>query len=255
MNDDPRLSSPAPADRPPAKDCAAPGPEAGAVSRESLAVFAHELRGTLTVIGGYSDMLRRPMHDAERFAALDGIHRAIDRADALCSEVLSGEPPWRPGARATGPVELWPLAEHVAAEQRAVTCRTIVVEAPEGLAVSGDEPALARALTNLVTNATKYSPAEQPVLVTAYCATSSDLGEIAVIEVSDRGPGIPAEQRERLFEPFERLERDMDVPGTGLGLTIVHDVVASHGGRVEIRDRAEGGTMIRIELPLLSGSA
>ena len=63
---------------------------AGSVSREDFAVFAHELRGALTVISGYSDMLRHPLHDDERLAALEGIRRAVGRADALCTEVLSG---------------------------------------------------------------------------------------------------------------------------------------------------------------------
>ena len=223
-----------------------------AVSHEDLAVFAHELRGALTVIGGYSDMLRRPMHDDERLAALDGIRRAINRADALCSEVLAGQPPCAPSSVSAEPVQLWALAEHTAAEQRAATGRTIVVQAAENLAIAGDESALARVLSNLVTNATKYSPAETPVLIAVSPATTPELGQIAIIEVSDRGPGIPAEQRARLFEPFERLERDVGVPGTGLGLTIVRDVVASHGGRVEIRDHDRGGTTIRLELPLVS---
>jgi len=222
-----------------------------AVPREDLAVFAHELRGTLTVISGYSEMLRRPMHDTDRLAALDGIQRAIHRADALCSEVLSGKPPYRPGESVVEPVELWALAEHIAAEQRAATGRAIVVEAPEEIAVAGDEPALARVLTNLITNAVKYSPAQHAVLVGIGRTTTTDLGETAVIEVSDRGAGIPCDQREVIFEPFERLERDAEVPGTGLGLAIVRDVITSHGGRVEIQDRDGGGTTIRLELPLL----
>ena len=65
-------------------------PSPARVSREDLAVFAHELRGALTVISGYSDMLRRPLHDAERFSALEGIRRAVHRADALCADVLAG---------------------------------------------------------------------------------------------------------------------------------------------------------------------
>ena len=254
MTDDRRLPSRAHADRP-AADCSAEKPETGAVPREDLAVFAHELRGALTIISGYSDMLRRPLHDTERLAALDGIRRAVGRADMLCSEVLSGRPAGLPATDSVEPVELWALAEHVAAEQHAATGRTISVEAPGELAVSGNEPALARVLTNLVSNAVKYSASDQPVLLVVSRATSSDLGETAVIEVKDRGPGIPAEQRGRLFEPFQRLERDASVPGTGLGLSIVNNVIASHRGRVEIRDRDGGGTTIRIELPLLTRPA
>ena len=254
MTDDLQHVSPAAAeDLAPAP--ATPAPDSDAVLRRDLAVFAHELRGALTVIGGYSDMLRRPLHDAERLAALDGIRRAVNRADSLCTEALTAGAAGESTAGSAEPVELWALAEHVAAEQRAATSRTISVEAPEELAVAGSEPALARVLANLVTNAVKYSTSDQPVLVRVSRTTSSDLGETAVIEVSDRGPGIPAEQRARLLEPFERLERDAGVPGAGLGLSIVNDVVATHGGRVEIRTRNGGGTTVRIELPLLSRPA
>jgi two-component system sensor histidine kinase KdpD len=147
------------------------------------------------------------------------------------------------------PVELWALAEHIAAEQRAATGHAIVVEAPGDVAVMGDEPALARVLTNLVTNAAKYSPAESIVRICVRTETTV-LGEAAVLEVSDRGPGIPAQDRERIFEPFERLGRGDDVPGTGLGLAIVRDVVLAHGGTIAICDRPGGGTTMRVELPV-----
>lgn len=226
------------------------GPTTDSVSREDFAVFAHELRGALTVIAGYSDMLRRPLHDDERFAALEGIRRAVGRADVLCSEVLSGR---AAGARPTPTrehVQLWALAQHVADEQHAASGRTIVVEAPGDAAVTGDEQALARLLTNLVSNAVKYSPAETVVRVRVGGEYTPQLGATAVIEVSDRGPGIPLGERERLFEPFERLGRDESTPGTGLGLAIVAGVVRDHGGNVRILDHSGGGTTVRVELPV-----
>ena len=225
---------------------------AASVSRETLAVFAHELRGALTVISGYSEMLRRHLHDAERFAALEGIRRAIGRADALCTEVLSGRPAGASAASPRHPVELWALAENVASEQRAATHRTILVEAPGDVAVIGDEQALSRVLTNLIANAAAYSPAETVIQVRVSSQYTPALGATATVEVSDRGPGIPVEDRERVFEPFERLNRDGDAPGTGLGLAVVSGVVRDHGGRVEIRDHAGGGTTMRIELPIAS---
>lgn len=236
-------------DHKPAAENNAPA-SAGSVSREEFSVFAHELRGALTVIAGYSDMLRRPLHDDERIAALEGIRRAVGRADALCTEVLSGR---NAGASAPNPrahVELWALAEHVAAEQRAATGRSVVVEAPGDVAVTGDEQALARVLTNLVSNAAKYSPAETIVQICVRTEYTTNLGTTAVLEVSDRGPGIPAEDRERIFEPFERLGRGDEIPGTGLGLAIVLDVARAHGGTVAIVDRPGGGTTMRVELPI-----
>ena len=77
-----------------------------------------------------------------------------------------------------------------------------------------------------------------------------ELGATAVLEVSDRGPGIPADEREQAFEPFERLGHDTDVPGTGLGLTVVASVVRANGGTARILDNPGGGTIVRIEFPL-----
>jgi len=238
MADDPKLSV----------DARSSAEAPTSISREDLAVFAHELRGALTVISGYSDMLRRPLHEAERLAALEGIRRAVHRADALCADVLAGKPRVAPSPRL--PVELWALAEHVAAEQRASTARTIVVEAPGDMAVLGDEHALERVLTNLVSNAAKYSPAETVIQLRIQREMTPEFGATAVIEVCDRGPGIPPEERERLLEPFERLDRDADVQGTGLGLAIVRSVVESHGGVVRIADHDGGGTIVRVELPI-----
>ncbi len=234
------------ADRDDAATCSPPE----CVPRSDLAVFAHELRGALTVISGYNEMLRRPLPDTDRFAALEGIRRAVSRADTLCSDVLAGRPAGSSGQPVREPVDLWALAEQVASEQRAATGRAIVVDAAESLAVLGDESALERVLTNLITNASKYSPRETTIDIRVArdsCATSS---AIATLEVSDRGSGIPAEARERIFEPFVRLERDDASPGNGLGLAIVRDVIVAHGGSVEIRDRTGGGTTIHVVFPI-----
>jgi signal transduction histidine kinase len=231
-------------------DSCAPEADDSSVSRSDFAVFAHELRGALTIISGYNDLLSRPLHEAERMTALEGIRRAVARANALCNQVLEGSAAATAATSAHDHVELWVLAEQVAQEQRAVTGRAILVDAPDNMAVFGDEKALARALGNLVANATKYSGAETVVQIRVFRDFTETLGATAVIEVSDRGPGIPAEDRDRIFEPFERLGRDEGVPGTGLGLAIVRDVVAAHGGVVGVHDHAGGGTTMRIELPI-----
>lgn len=242
MVDEPNLSS--------EKTTPPGGAEQDCVPREDFAVFAHELRGALTVIAGYTEMLKRPMPEDERAASLAGILRAVGRADKLCSEVLTGRsadvllPPTR------DPIELGALAEQVAEEQRAATGRAVLVEAVGDVSVAGDEQALGRALANLVSNAVKYSPADTTVQVRVRAEETSEFGATAVLEVSDRGPGIPADEREQAFEPFERLGHDTDVPGTGLGLTVVAGVARASGGTARILDNPGGGTIVRIEFPL-----
>lgn len=99
----------------------------------------------------------------------------------------------------------------------------------------GDAGALERVLTNLVQNAVDHGGSHVIVRVTG-----------AAFEVEDDGPGIPPEERERVFEPFYRLRPR--ATGSGLGLNLVQEVVARHGGRVEIMDAPEGGTVIRVSL-------
>ena len=221
------------------------------LSHAEIALFAHELRGALTVISGYTALLRHPLAEAEREAALAGIERAIARADALCADALEGRAPTPSTARVREPVSIAELAEQAAADQHSAPGREVRVrvDAPAGLLVKGDCQSLALVLGNLVSNAAKYSPPDTPLDVCVDLEQRPFLGETAIIEVADRGPGIPSEMRERIFEPFERLGRDEDKPGTGLGLAVVKNVVAAHDGRVGILDRDGGGTIVRVELP------
>jgi signal transduction histidine kinase len=228
-----------------------PSPDPRDLSHAEIALFAHELRGALTVIAGYTGLLRHPLDEREREAALDGIERAIARADILCSDALDGRAPVPSKSRVREPVSIVELAEQVAADQRLATGREVRVrvDAPAGLTVYGDGLALARVLGNLVGNAAKYSADDAPIDVCVGQEVRPFLGDAALVEVADRGPGVPEEQRELVFEPFERLGKDASTPGTGLGLAIVKNVVTSHDGRVGIFDRDGGGTIVRIELP------
>jgi two-component system sensor histidine kinase KdpD len=99
-------------------------------------------------------------------------------------------------------------------------------------------------LTNLLENAAKYSPRGTPITVAA-----SRWQEVVEIRVADRGPGIPQEERERVFEPFVRGDTDT-ARGTGLGLSIGRAIVESHGGRIWIEGTPGGGTTVVFRLPL-----
>ncbi|HET6350680.1 MAG TPA: HAMP domain-containing sensor histidine kinase [Coriobacteriia bacterium] len=211
------------------------------LTKEDVAVVAHEVRGALTVISGFSELLRRELSEEDRKAALDGISRAVRRIDRLVDSFMIGARHARtPGQR----ISLVELAESVAAEQRAITGRQVVLTVVDRPEVSGVPDALERALGNLIDNALKYSLRNSGVDIEV--GTENGFG---VLAVADRGPGIPEDEREQVLQPFERLGRT-DVPGTGLGLAVVNGVAEAHGGRVEIRERDGGGTVVRLLLPL-----
>ena len=226
-------------------------PDSRDLSHEEIALFAHELRGALTVIAGYAALLRHELDASETAAALEGIERAVARADSLCGDALAGQTPSPAKARVLEPVDLRELVAQAAADQHSSTGREILLrlEAPEKLTVTGDGQALARVLANLIGNAAKYSPSDTSIDVILQSQEKPFLGTTAIIEVCDRGPGIPPELRELAFEPFERLGHEADTPGTGLGLAVVRNVVLAHDGRVRILDRNGRGTVVRVELP------
>jgi two-component system sensor histidine kinase KdpD len=107
-------------------------------------------------------------------------------------------------------------------------------------------PLLEQALFNVLDNAAKFSPPGEPILV---CAHATD--DSIVIDVADRGPGIPEGDRERVFERFHRVAQgDRAPPGTGLGLAICRGVLVAHGGSAEALAGEGGtGTVVRLRLP------
>lgn len=208
-----------------------------------LAMYAHEMRGTLTIIAGYAEMLRRDLTTEERVRASDGVQRAVSRADQLVSALLSGHVSVT-ACDVSSTVDLAAITRQVAEEHEVASARSIVTDVPESLIICGDGVALGRVIDNLVSNALKYSLGRSNVELKLRRAP-----QIAVLEVSDRGPGIAIADRETVFEPYIRLQRDRSVSGTGLGLSVVKRIVEAHGGTIVITDREGGGTIVRVELP------
>lgn len=123
----------------------------------------------------------------------------------------------------------------------------IEVRTQPGLTVQADRRHLSEAIANLIDNAAKFSPPDAPIGVSA----RTD-GDEAVVEIADRGPGIPDERLEQVFQRFTgwRPAGYEETPGAGLGLSLARAHVSAHGGRIEVLARDDGGTILRIALPV-----
>jgi signal transduction histidine kinase len=126
----------------------------------------------------------------------------------------------------------------------------VEVDADPAVAVHGSEDALGILAKNLLDNALRYTPEGGRVEVRV-----QGIADEAVLEIADDGPGIPPEERDRVFDRFYR-GRDVEVPGSGLGLAIAREVAALHGGRLSLLPGLQGrGVTVRLTLPMASGQA
>jgi signal transduction histidine kinase len=200
------------------------------VAARTAAVLGHELRNPLGGALANAAVLREMVDDADpRRPVLDAVMRDLERMGALLDSYLAFA---RAGRPAQGPVAVADLAAALAAGRPQVRAT-----APADLVVRGDAQLLARALENLVENALQAGA--RGVAIAARAA-----GGRALLTVADDGPGIPAELRERIFEPgFSRRG------GTGLGLSIVAETIAAHGGSVRCEACARGSRFV-LDLPL-----
>ncbi|HET6201541.1 MAG TPA: ATP-binding protein [Planctomycetota bacterium] len=219
--------------------------------RRFTADASHELRTPLTAIrtvgevglreprapGAYREVIGSMLEDVDRMTRLVDSLLTLARADA--GEVRL----------AFEPTDLSELAREVTgqlgvlAEERR---QTLLVEAPGRVDATVDRLVLRQALINLVDNAIKYSPLGTRIRVR--------IGEGPAgptMEVTNEGPGIPPEHRDRVFDRFYRVDtgRSRELGGTGLGLSIARWAVEAHGGRIELESEPGRGSTFRIVMP------
>ncbi len=218
--------------------------------RRFVADASHELRTPLTSIRGYAELFRRGAASGPEDVAdaMRRIEEESTRMGLLVDDLLllarldQGRPLER------RPVDLARLASDAVADARAVEPdRPIVFEQAQPTVVQGDEARLRQVAGNLLANVRQHTPPGTPVRVQVRADTSS-----AVLEVADEGPGLPADQAERIFERFYRADpsRTRAHGGTGLGLSIVAAIVEAHDGRARVDTAPGAGARFRIELPL-----
>ena len=216
---------------------------------------SHELRTPLAQIRMFSEtlLLGRVRSEGERVRSLEIVDQEARRLTHLVENLLHFSRSERQATRLSpAAAPLAPLVREAVeafaplAAARGVTFRT---ELRDGLVAPVDAEALRQMLVNLLDNAVKYGPADQTITV----GLESGDGK-ARIRVEDQGLGVPAADRERIWDRFWRLERDRGsaVAGTGIGLSVVRELVALHGGRAWAEE-GRGGTGARfvLELPLV----
>ncbi len=218
-----------------------------------VATVSHDLRTPLTIIQGQIDvLLMQPTTDSatrQKLEAMSGEVRRLARmtANLLLSAQLESAPIFTPGD-----VDLSELLNEVGREAPVLAPDLhFKLSIPEIVVVPGDYDLLKQMVLNVVDNAVKFAPEHSTVSLGLTCNRGQ-----AIIEVSDTGVGIPEEKLARIGEPFFRTNTATKTGhgSTGLGLTIVKQILSLHGGELMIDSREGGGTRVAMLLPLPTAS-
>lgn len=217
--------------------------------REFIAKAAHELRTPMTSIYGFTALLKSRDYEREVVRdVVDTVHEQAERLVHLSNELLDLsriESRGRQGL-VLEPQPLAPLLERAAAEQAVPgDARRVNTDLEPGLpALRLDRVKIAQALSNMLSNACKFSPPGTPVTLRAFRE-----GERVGIRVTDRGIGMSGEELGHLFEPFWRSEKSSEIPGSGLGMALTREIVQLHGGSIEVASVPGEGTAVTMWLP------
>lgn len=232
-------------------ELAGPASEGWAVT-DFFSMAVHELRTPLTTIDGQAQRAQRLMtKDPVRAAeALELLREQTRRMTRLINDLLEHA---RVGAGALSlDVVTFDLgvatAITIGLHERDESPRIVLRGPSVPLRVQGDPDRFAQILANLLDNAVKYSPPGSPIDVSL-----AAVGKNAELRVTDRGVGVPSEEREMLFAPFFRSSRTRDIAGTGLGLHISRRIAEQHRGQLTLDSSSSAGSVFVLTLPLADG--
>jgi signal transduction histidine kinase len=222
---------------------------------EFVATVSHELRTPLTSMMGFLEMLREGeagalLPEQERFLSI--VYRSSERLQRLVGDLLFIARLDASGIqlKLDDAVRLEELvAEAVEAASGDARSHEVQLQfEPNGVvAVRGDRERLGQLVSNLISNAVKFTPAGGNVTARVFAEQGN-----GVVEIEDTGIGIPKAEQDRLFQRFFRASTatDQAIPGTGLGLAITKAIAEAHDGRISCRSTPGEGTTFRLELPL-----
>jgi signal transduction histidine kinase len=218
---------------------------------ELTAGLAHEIKNPLASLKGAVEIISDEIRpDSPRRKMIDILNKELDRLAALLERFLSFA---RPKSVSITDVRLEEVIEPLVAlvEPQARKQRVDVRWDRSGsdLSIRGDKEQLAAVLMNVLLNAVQSMPDGGEVTLRAEPATRAKR-ELCMIRIEDEGPGVPADMKDKIFDPFVTTKEG----GSGLGLAIAARVVDAHGGFIEVKDRDMGGAEFRILLPLKAGN-
>ena len=218
--------------------------------RRFTADAAHELRTPLAALKVHAQNAARATSEAERKASLERMLVGLDRTIHLSEQMLALSRASAAGVHAPLPVALRPLVAEVVetlqprVRERGARVDVVCVPPATQAEINGDRQQLRSLVGNLIDNALRYGPAGGAIEV----ALRADDDGVS-LAVSDEGPGIPADLRERVFESYYRIPGSPDT-GSGLGLAIAREIATAHGARIEIGAGKDGtGTRIVVTFP------
>jgi signal transduction histidine kinase len=220
-----------------------------------LSVVTHELGNPLTSISAFASMLSKNKEgnlSQREMSMIEAITRGETQMRALVKDLLdlsrveAGELDLD-----ISPIDLRDVVGGVVKSMNPVIeskSQSITANIPDSpVAVNGDHDRLVQVVTNLISNASKYSPEQSHIQLSMLARES-----VSTIEITDRGIGISRDDQQKLFTPFFRSDNSdtRQVPGTGLGLVICKQIVELHGGKLTIDSSRGLGTTVRVELPI-----
>ncbi len=218
---------------------------------EYVSLISHDLRNPLTALMGHSQFLQRHLEQKgleQESHTAELVVKNARRMNAMIHDLVesvrleSGYLDLHKEA-----TDLARLVQDVAEQVSVVELRSrITIRSAEGLPlVPADPDRIERAITNLLSNALKYSPPESPVVVQI-----ERRGEEVLISVTDQGEGIPAHELPHLFQRFYRIKSGKSTEGLGLGLYISRMIADAHGGRIWVESEPGGGSSFYLALPI-----
>jgi two-component system sensor histidine kinase HydH len=199
------------------------------------AVLAHEIRNPLSSLKGNAQLLAENPNDGRVSARIERVVRDAVRLETLTNDLLQFA---QSGAVQRSPTSPARVLEAASLTVDSTRVQILTAGAPDRWSL--DAGRMEQVLVNLLDNALRVTPTNLKVV-----AEVARSGDELVYAVRDRGPGVPASERSRIFEPFHTTR----VQGTGLGLAVARRIVGLHGGRIEVDDAPDHGAVFRVSIP------